>query len=574
MAPPTEVPSFDVAPELVRDTSTAWLAASAQIDDLGTFASGAARVGDWTDSVASRAYHRRVGAIGDRSEAMSLALRRVAQRTGTHADELIALGCRRDDLLARRRRLVVDLAAWQIASAEAATPQQRTDADATANSLSAAIADFDSEVVRWTHDLRVEEQAMVRELERVLELAAVERLYGGVPDPADPALHTFPGAGATPSEIRSWWDALGEAEQGALIAASPGSIGNLDGIPAAVRDEANHVRLVRDLADLRHTVEAGVASDGERRRLENAEAAHDALMEIEGRDDLVTAEPVRSSLYLYDPDAFGSDGRIAIAAGDPDAADNLAVLVPGLGTDATSAPEQAARALDLYEAARMVAPDESSAAMAWIGYDAPSGADSAAVVREDMAADGGRRLADAIDGLRASRSGDPAHLTVIAHSYGSTTAGHAAHDGGLAVDDLAFVGSPGVGGHNDDVGDLGLERGQVWAAANSRDPVALLGDHGWINLSTLNGAGMGDDPTEDSFGAQRFRAEDAGRGDRPSLEQHSRYFDPGSESLHNLARIVVGDDGDVLRAEPKHDPLFGGPHDPEWDRRPTPVPTR
>jgi hypothetical protein len=31
------------------------------------------------------------------------------------------------------------------------------------------------------------------------------------------------------------------------------------------------------------------------------------------------------------------------------------------------------------------------------------------------------------------------------------------------------------------------------------------------------------------------------------LRAHSRYFDPGSESLRNIARVVAGRDADVTR---------------------------
>ncbi|MFD8492808.1 alpha/beta hydrolase [Amycolatopsis sp. NPDC059657] len=41
--------------------------------------------------------------------------------------------------------------------------------------------------------------------------------------------------------------------------------------------------------------------------------------------------------------------------------------------------------------------------------------------------------------------GDPSHNTTVGHSYGTTVIGHAARDEHLAVDDIVFVASPGVG---------------------------------------------------------------------------------------------------------------------------------
>ena len=53
---------------------------------------------------------------------------------------------------------------------------------------------------------------------------------------------------------------------------------------------------------------------------------------------------------------------------------------------------------------------------------------------------------------------------------------------------------------------------------------------------TLGGAGLGDDPAEDDFGADRFEAEDVARPGHLDFGQHSRYFDHDTESLYNIAR--------------------------------------
>ncbi|HEX5860286.1 MAG TPA: alpha/beta hydrolase, partial [Nocardioides sp.] len=201
------------------------------------------------------------------------------------------------------------------------------------------------------------------------------------------------------------------------------------------------------------------------------------------------------------------------------------------------------------------------------------GWDAAGVVTEQTATDGGERLADTLDGLRTSRDGAATHLTAIGHSYGSTTTGHAAHDHGIPVDDLVFVGSPGVGGDTDHAGETGVATGHVWAGANSRDPIADLGNHGWVHGETVFGAGLGDDPAEDDFGAQRFRAESVTRADDSvgldAFADHSKYFDHDSEALHDISQIVNGNYDAVERAAHVHDPFFAGVRDPEFDRDPT-----
>src|SRR3546814_10435567 len=104
--------------------------------------------------------------------------------------------------------------------------------------------------------------------------------------------------------------------------------------------------------------------------------------------------------------------------------------------------------------------------MIWLNYNAPGGVTDPATLTEHRAEDGGATLANDIDGLRASRADNPSHLTLIGPSYGSTTAGHAAGDPEIDIDDLVLVGSPG-GGYSD-VRAYGMAGDNVWAGRNSR----------------------------------------------------------------------------------------------------------
>jgi hypothetical protein len=576
---PRVVPSLAAEPDTVRDCGTQLLAGSAQVDDLGTFAGGRARVTDWAGP-ASDAYHAEIVPTGARADAMSLALRAVAQRVDQHADELTDLLAARRDLGERRReldRLVDDL---EREAARPLTPPELQLLEDDCRRVRGLVEVFDGDVAAWVEAVAAEERAMNEAFTRVLDLDAVDRVYGGQDDPADAALERKPGADASPEEVNAWWDSLTEEEQQAIVAAAPGAIGNLDGVPASARDAANTVALERDLADWRHAEEQGVITDDERQWLANAEAAHDAVREIGSRVDPVTGEPIETRLYLYDPAAFDGDGAVGVSAGDIDTADNVAIVTPGFGTDGQSAPYQADRAATIYESTRFLDPDATNATLFWIGYDAPDnlpwtgeGWDGLGVVGEHAAEAGGGRLADTVDGLRASRDGDPAHLTAIGHSYGSTTTGIAAEQHGLPVDDLVFVGSPGVGGDTDSAADTGVDPDHVWAATNSRDPITYLADHGWFNGGALGGAGLGDDPAEDGFGGNRVQAEDVSRPSYPWFDQHSLYFEHDTEALHNISQIVNGDYDAVTHAEHNTDPWWGGVQDPELDRTPTRQPT-
>ena len=53
---PGVVPTLTVDPDSIRRCGSDLLVASAQVDDLGTFAAGDARIGDWTGA-ASTTYH-------------------------------------------------------------------------------------------------------------------------------------------------------------------------------------------------------------------------------------------------------------------------------------------------------------------------------------------------------------------------------------------------------------------------------------------------------------------------------------------------------------------------------------
>ena len=266
---------------------------------------------------------------------------------------------------------------------------------------------------------------------------------------------------------------------------------------------------------------------------------------------------------------------MAVCAGDLATADNVAVVVPGFGTDGAAAAYQG-RVLSLYEASRTLdgEPDQRLDVL-----DRVRRPDNDALGRRlgrrrgARRGDGhprGRRLADTIDGLRAARDEEPAHLTVIGHSYGSTTLGHGAHDHGLPADDLVLVGSPGAGGATDHAWTSASTPATCGPGANSRDPVAHLGNHGWWHLeSALGGAGLGDDPAEDDFGAHRFEAESTTRADNDgfaALGDHSKYFDHDTESLYNIAQVVNGRYAAVREAGHVTDPWYSEPRDPVGPR--------
>jgi alpha/beta hydrolase family protein len=371
------------------------------------------------------------------------------------------------------------------------------------------------------------------------------------------ALASQPPGSAGPGAMREWWAKLPVALQVALMTHYPGRLGNANGLPAEVRDEANRIRLDEDYEKVVAKVHRGESlTDAEKNVIKTV----NQIKEREAHLDPLTGKPVPVQLYIYDPAAFDGDGRVAISIGDLDEADHVAVNVRG----ATNVQGlTSSRSENVYDEARYArsGTGDSVAVLEWMGYDAPNGsvpdadrsdyAEAAGVADDDMAWAGGKQLVADIDGLRASRSDDPAHLTVIGHSYGSTTAAAAARQG-LDADDLVLVGSPGVPVY--EAGDLPTGGDHTWVGSGSTDPFA----------AGLNG----NDPDQDGFDARRFRAEHVDRGqDVDGFDVHKdSYFGKRSEGLFNIGAIVAGEYDEVHRAE--YDSSLPWGEDPEANRQP------
>lgn len=574
------VPELDVDTASIGELAQDLLVASTQIDDVGEVAGGSARVPDWTGA-GSSAYHAWLGPFGYRADAMSLALRRVGRRVEDHQTEMTrlldlrgrlaqAVGQQMYALDDFERRVRVHVNNPPGADADPASYDATTTAlQQESRTLDQALRNLDEQITSWETDVDTEETAMAAAFRQVMTTDQVEDRYGGVADPADAPLSRMPPESAGPAAAREWWESLTPAEREAIMTAAPGAIGNRDGIPAVARDEANRVSLDRDLE-----LWEGLGDDRtpeEDRQLENAAAAQDALEEYEGERD-PNGNEIPSMLWMYDPDAFGGDGRVAVSIGDPDTADNVAVNVPGLTTDGREIGQYTDQAFNLHQSATTADPSQTYASIAWIGYDAPNDnpftGDSARVLGEGAAEDGGALLADSLNGLNAARD-DDFNLIPIGHSYGSTTLGHALTDHDVDVDRAAVVGSPGLGSGVDGPGDLDVPEGQFYVGRNSDDGVSGLAGNGWAHLGPL---GLGYDPSDVDFGANRFQAEDSSRnGTNDFGDSHTSYYDPNTESLSNLGIILSG--GEPEGAEGVHDPFFpswgnlnASPEDPEADR--------
>ncbi|MFD6291044.1 alpha/beta hydrolase [Streptomyces sp. NPDC060205] len=232
------------------------------------------------------------------------------------------------------------------------------------------------------------------------------------------------------------------------------------------------------------------------------------------------ADPERHYLAF---DARGP-GRAVEVFGDLAKTDRVAVLVPGSDTtlDTYERFREGARTLHRQLGAR-------AAVVAWLGYETP-GTISPEILTTGRAAKAAPELRSFISEVKELNG--RARISLLCHSYGTAVGARAAS--GPDISDLVFFGSPGTGVES--AADL-RTTARVWAGRGADDWIADV-PHGLADLFGTT-VGYGTDPVSPAFGARVFAAGDGG---------HSDYFRPGSESLDNLARIVLGRTSEVTRA--------------------------
>lgn len=337
-------------------------------------------------------------------------------------------------------------------------------------------------------------------------------------------------------EVAAWWAGLTGAQRGWLVLHRPERIGGLDGVPVTARDRANRELLDRELDRLRAVLAAEPSDRDAQARLSGLSGLADRL----GQDD------PRAYLMRFTP---GGDGQAVLAIGDPDASDHVATYVPGVGASLDALGGELDRATVLQQQATALAPGASTSAVMWLGYDPP---DSLGALRDDAAQAARSDLTAFQAGLAATHEGEPAHLTLVGHSYGSLTVGVAERDGAALADDIVALGSPGMGvDRADQLGDPA----HVWAATARNDVIRLAPSPGEAALGALGGPQLvalgagsdalfganadlwhGVDPSSEQFGGQVF----ASRVGTDPLDAHASYFDADNPALRSTAGIVVG----------------------------------
>ncbi|MFF0423975.1 alpha/beta hydrolase [Streptomyces sp. NPDC004520] len=358
--------------------------------------------------------------------------------------------------------------------------------------------------------------------------------------------------GKSPKENADWWNGLTPEQRDEYATLYPASVGALDGIPSAVRDDANRMVLAESKAQYQIELKgippepfpkmvfggAGVGmlySDewikwdkqyGDRKaHLDSSLAGMNAIEDRfanTGKDGLPEAY-----LLGFSPEGHG---RAIVASGNPDTADHTAVYVPGTTSNLGNIGGNIDRMSSLWRESHAMAPDSTVSTVTWLGYDAPQD-----IVKDapfsHYANDGAPAYNKFMEGLEVAQGGpDKSHTTAVGHSYGTTLIGSAARQGTLHADDIVFAGSPGV--QVGSAGELDVPKGHVWNEEADGDPVPDIGRWGHGGSQWRLGGGVFLIPSDEVFGANQMATDGHG---------HSDYWNDHSLSIRNQAAVVTGE---------------------------------
>jgi len=393
----------------------------------------------------------------------------------------------------------------------------------------------------------------------LLTLTAAQRTALLLDDPS--ILERLKAAGPDNAEdVAALWLAIGPATAVLLALKYPEVVGNLEGAFYSSRDLANTTVLDRDLAALQARLDGLEPGSAEAAATETQiTALKDIASGLGQRHD---DKPPRYLLSLEYPGGLES-GRPPLAAvslGNVDTADNTTYLVPGMDTyTGKSMVDWTGKGQRVYDMQTSILDnahrDDSVAVVVWLGYQTP---DFLTVGANDLAYEGADRLAAALDGFGAvqNANGNDAHLGVLAHSYGSTTAMLALQEP-HGVDSFGVFGSAGqVDGTT-----VSIPDDQYYYVMGDLDALAPFGQGvsdvyavvDWLNtdITKLDEAqdprydpaamNPGITKIEGSYVSYYDENGDIQRLD-PSLGTlgHTGYLDPGTSSLYNLSAAALG----------------------------------
>lgn len=374
----------------------------------------------------------------------------------------------------------------------------------------------------------------------------------------------------SPEERAEYWSKQSYEQKQYLCDHYPEMVGNADGVEGWARDRANRINLSEKKLAAEKEVEAlkAAVNDPQQASLKqkNQEALTKAEHAVEAYNKIESSLHNGISLEDYQHGKKGDpislltlqdDGRrvkAAVAQGDVDNAKHVSTFVPGIGTTVEgSLHDYIRQSGNLRQAAADQGnmPLKDVAVVSWLGYDAPGEpnmANAGDITSRELAEAGSDRLAGFMTGMHASRqygAGD-AHMTLVGHSYGSTTSGIAATKVKPGViDDLALCGSPGMGTY--DANDYRVDRNHLWVSGVPKgDSVQGIGAAGFRSVGYLGKNPMDADSgfthlSGDATGSSKYNNDaPASVPIKGNFDNHSVYFDEGTETLQDFGRVVAG----------------------------------
>jgi hypothetical protein len=383
---------------------------------------------------------------------------------------------------------------------------------------------------------------------------------GGEPGPFQLAAATqpsIPAAGTAPASVNTWWNGLTSTQQQQLIDASPANaaaIGSLDGVPASWRAYANQGVLGNliqqtqgQITSLQNSPPQMVPGDetGTAGILAQQQQIDQLQTKLGGLQELQRQVQTNPNTYLLGVDTNGL-GHAIVAVNNPDFADNVATLVPGIHTrlDAGSVNAYVGDAGNLVTSANTADPTSANAAVAWMNYNAPQSVPTA--LASAPALQGAPTLSRFQDGLYITNNdGWDLNTTVIGHSYGSIVVGQATQQpDGLDANNVIAIGSPGMDVKNAASLTSGMMQPDALHSFGSPQVFAARDDNDIIVWSE---GFHSTDPVTPAFGAHVFNS---GVGPSDGVAAHSYYFVPGSPAMNNMGQIITGNYQNVTPPPP------------------------
>ncbi|MFD9033543.1 alpha/beta hydrolase [Streptomyces sp. NPDC059567] len=228
--------------------------------------------------------------------------------------------------------------------------------------------------------------------------------------------------GKSSEENAKWWNGLTQEQRDEYATLYPASVGALDGIPSAVRDDANRMVFAESRAKYEMELAALPAEPrkmvpyGPRGAMvinKDWQEWHDRKEQLQGRIDGMTAidsrlnRPAGSDLpeaYLLRFDGEKDDGRVILANGNPDTADHTAVYVPGTKTKLPDIEGDLSRADAMWTATNQLVPHQNVSTITWFDYNAPDTILTEAT-RNKYADEGAPTLRQFMNGLETAQGG-------------------------------------------------------------------------------------------------------------------------------------------------------------------------